>query len=144
MQQTDSVETLASVMTKDPICLSASQSVAEAASLMCDEDVGAVLIEQDGQLCGIVTDRDIVVRVVAAGLNPEATKLSSVCSSELAVLSPDDEIFHAVELMRKKGIRRIPVKVDGSLVGIVSLGDLALKRDPASALGGISGAPPNR
>lgn len=131
------------VMSKDPITVSAQATVIEAARHMRDSNVGAVLVEDNGKLCGIVTDRDLAVRVIATGRSPEKTKAGEVCSSELAMLTPDDDADNAVNLMRKKGIRRIPVHEAGKPVGILSLGDLAQDRDPKSALGGISAAAPN-
>lgn len=135
--------TVGDIMSRNPITVASQASVIEAARHMRDSNVGAVLVEDRGNLCGIVTDRDLAVRVVAKGASLEDTKVGEVCSSELAMLTPDDDADNAVSLMRKKGIRRIPVQKDGSPVGILSLGDLALDRDPKSALGGISGAAPN-
>jgi CBS domain-containing protein len=70
-------------------------------------------------------------------------KLGDICSRELTVLSPTDAVETAVELMREKAIRRLPVVENGTAIGIVSLGDLALAQDPRSALSDISAAPPN-
>lgn len=131
------------IMTQNPKSLPASASVFAAAQEMERSGFGAVTVEKNGKLCGIVTDRDIVVRCVARGDDCRKTQLASICSPDLATLSPSDTIDNAIALMRKKAIRRIPVVEDGKTVGIVSLGDLALARDPKSALGGISAAPPN-
>jgi CBS domain-containing protein len=133
------------VMNKKPIKLDRSTPVVEAARQMRAASVGAVLIADDGRLAGIVTDRDIAVRVVAQGRDPSTTRLADVCSSELTTVSPDDDIDRAIEVMRSKALRRLPV-VDSTnqAVGIVSLGDLALERDPQSVLGRISAAPPNQ
>ena len=93
---------------------------------------------------GILTDRDIVVRAVADGLDVTATHAGDVVSRELVLLSPEDTVERAISLMREHAVRRIPV-VDGDRpVGIVSIGDLALERDQESALAEISAAPPNR
>ena len=131
------------VMTRSPRTLSASASVRDAAEEMQRASIGAVVVESNGTICGIVTDRDIVVRCVASGGNANEMKLEDICSSELVTLSPRDAIDNAIELMRSKAVRRLPVLEDGRAVGMVSLGDLALARDPKSALGGISAAPPN-
>jgi CBS domain-containing protein len=130
------------------IGLPADASVADAAKRMRDSNLGAIVVKDrgdDGRLVGIVTDRDIAVRVVAEGKDPKTTKLSEVCSKDLSTLSPDDEIDRAVELMRRQAVRRAPV-VDGAgrVLGIVSLGDLAIARDSGSVLGAISAASPNR
>jgi CBS domain-containing protein len=124
--------------------LEAGRSVAEAAQRMRDQDVGDVLVTNEGKLLGILTDRDVVVRCVAAGADPKATPVEEVCSQALATLSPDDDVAIAVTLMAKKAIRRIPVVEDGVPRGIVSIGDLAAQRDERSALAAISAADPNR
>jgi CBS domain-containing protein len=137
-------KTVKDVMTPAPLTLSADSSVSEAARAMRDKDIGVVLVMEDSQrLCGVVTDRDIVVRVIAAGINPDQTPLTKICSQELTEIAPDALISDAVSLMRKKAIRRIPVIEGGKPVGIVSIGDLAMAQDPNSALGSISAAPPN-
>jgi CBS domain-containing protein len=111
---------------------------------MCENDVGDVLVTREGKLCGIVTDRDIVVRCVAKGEDPAKMRIERICSKQVTTLSPDDEVDDAVEQMREHAVRRIPVMEKERIVGIVSLGDLAQERDPRSALGAISSAPANR
>jgi CBS domain-containing protein len=110
-------------------------------------DVGDVLVRQDGELVGIVTDRDIVLRALAnGGKEAEAARrpLAEICTRSLACLAPDDDVRRAIQLMEEQAIRRVPIVEDGRPVGIVSLGDLAVARDRASALGRISAAPPTR
>ncbi|HSU33406.1 MAG TPA: CBS domain-containing protein [Bryobacteraceae bacterium] len=131
------------VMTASPICLPANTPIREAARRMKERDIGDVVIEKDGKLCGIVTDRDIVVRAVAEGKNVETTDLESVCSKDVTSISPDQGDDVAVRLMKEKSIRRLPVVENGKVVGIVSLGDLAVEKDPQSALGKISAAAGN-
>jgi CBS domain-containing protein len=131
------------VMTKEPIVLDASATALDAARAMKARNVGDVLVRGNGQLCGIVTDRDLVVRVLA--VDPQHggdRRLQEICSGQLATLSPDANVDEAVRVMRTKAIRRIPVVENGRPVGIVSLGDLAIERDRRSALGEISAAPP--
>jgi CBS domain-containing protein len=133
------------VMTPDPLSLPPTASVQEAAQLMRDHGVGAVLIcDDDGHVTGMITDRDIAVRACAEGMSPERTAVARICSDEsLAMLSPDDEVHQAVQIMREKAVRRIPIVENGKPVGMVSLGDLAIAEDPQSALGEISRAQPN-
>ncbi len=132
-------------MTPDPVVLPETATAVDAAQQMRDASIGAVIVQRDGQVCGIVTDRDIVVRALAAGRDATQTPLGDICShDDLATVGPDDDLGKAIRLMRDKAIRRLPV-IDGGLpVGIVSLGDLAAEREPDSALGTISAAPPNR
>jgi CBS domain-containing protein len=137
-------EQIQQVMTRDPVTLQGSASILEAAEAMRDHDIGTVVVLEDGKVAGVVTDRDIVVRGLAKGIDPASTPVSQVCSSGLVTLSPEDDIEKAVKLMRDKAIRRVPVVSDGKAVGIVSIGDLAIQRDPESALADISGASPNK
>ena len=132
------------VMTANPIALPATSSVVDAARTMRDANIGNVIVVDNGRICGIVTDRDITVRGVAEGKDVSSLKLRDICSQEITTLSPTDSVDDAVRLMREKAIRRLPVVEGGKPVGIVSLGDLAVERDPHSALGNISAAPPNR
>ncbi|HEV3400644.1 MAG TPA: CBS domain-containing protein [Acidimicrobiales bacterium] len=130
-------------MTTDPVALDASEPVGEAARRMKAQDIGDVIVLQDGQICGVVTDRDIVVRVLAEGRDPNQTQLGEVCSREVASVSPTDDLTAAGDLMRDRAVRRVPVVENGRPVGIVSIGDLAIERDPDSALSHISAAPPS-
>ncbi|MEV5333159.1 CBS domain-containing protein [Streptomyces werraensis] len=131
------------IMTAAPVTVGPQTSVAQAARLMRDHDLGAVLVTDDGRLRGLVTDRDLVVRSVAEGVDPEETTVARACSEDLVTVRPDDELDLAVRLMREHAVRRVPV-VDGEHpVGVLSLGDVALERGPESALGDISVARPN-
>jgi len=131
------------VMTLNPVTLEASTPVMKAAEAMRENDIGDVVVRYDGKLCGIVTDRDIVVRVLATGKDPKATTLESVCSHDMLTLSPDQDTADAIRLMRERAIRRLPVVENNKLLGIVSLGDLACVLDPHSTLGDISSASPS-
>lgn len=132
------------VMSDAPIALPDSTPLTDAARSMKDSNIGSVIVLEGDQICGIVTDRDIVIRAVADGRNPADATLADVCSHDLITISSDESVDRAVELMRERSIRRLPVVESGRPVGIVSLGDLAVDRDPGSALGDISSTPPNR
>lgn len=136
-------QTLRDVMTTNPITCPGTTTLADAARIMRDRNVGDVLVERDGQVRGIVTDRDIVVRAIAEDRDPSATRLSDVASPELFGVAPDDSVDEAVRVMRDKALRRLPVVENNQVVGIVSLGDLAVERDRRSALADISAARPN-
>lgn len=136
-------QTVSDIMTKSPVALSADDTVRDAARYMRECNVGAIVVHKDGKVCGIVTDRDIVVRCLARDGNCDEARLEEICTSNLVAVHPDDDVDYAVALMRDKAIRRIPVVRNGTAVGILSLGDLALQRDPFSALGAISAASPN-
>jgi CBS domain-containing protein len=131
------------VMTPDPIMLKDTDTIREAGLAMRAGDVGDVLVMRGRGVCGIVTDRDIVVRTVAEGRDPNRAMLGEICSRALVHVSPEDPIERAIALMKQRAVRRLPVMLDGTPVGIVSLGDLASLRDPGSALAEISDAPGN-
>ena len=137
-------EYIRDVMTTNPETLPESTTVREAAETMRANDIGdVVIVDDNGAISGILTDRDIVVRVVAEGRDPRVTRIGDIASRELTAASPDDPVDRAVQLMRERAIRRLPVVDKGKPVGIVSIGDLALDRDPDSALADISAATPN-
>lgn len=131
------------VMTKDPVALASDSPVIEAARRMSSEDIGDVIVLDGDKPTGILTDRDIAVRLVAEGKDPANTKISEICSGGLESLSPDDSVGDAVRLMTEKDIRRLPILENGRAVGIVSLGDLAVSHDSDSGLADISAASPN-
>lgn len=137
------VQTVADVMTPVPTAVDASDTIQAAASAMASQDVGALLVQTESKVIGIVTDRDIVVRGLAEGLGLDAT-VSQVTSDQVVAVAPDDPVAAAVEVMRDAAVRRVPVLDGGVAVGIVSIGDLAVERDPSSALADISEEPPNR
>jgi CBS domain-containing protein len=136
--------TVRDVMTPHPTTLSASDPVKKAACAMRDGDIGDVLVVADGQIVGILTDRDIVIRAVAEDRDLSHTSLGEICSRAILALRPEDAVETAIATMREHAVRRLPVVEEGQPVGIVSLGDLAVERDPHSALGKISAAPPNQ
>ncbi|WP_406419240.1 CBS domain-containing protein [Streptomyces sp. NBC_01614] len=133
------------VMTTDPMTVEPQASVQAVARMMRDEDIGAVLVTEGERLRGLVSDRDLVVRAMAEGGDPDRTTVAQACSEDLVTVGPDDDLILAVQVMREHSVRRVPV-VDRERrpVGIVALADLAMERDPGSALGDISAARPNQ
>jgi CBS domain-containing protein len=113
------------VMTRDVRACEPNATVADAAEVMAQEDVGPVPIVEDGRLVGIVTDRDIVVRVVAEGRDPNATTVREIASTELVTVSPDDDLDEALNLLAQRQVRRLPVVEGDRLVGIVAQADVA-------------------
>ena len=130
-------------MTAEPICLTKETTLIDAAMQMREYDIGDVLITDQGRICGVLTDRDIVVRALAEGRDPASTTAGQIATGNIFTVGPDEDINHAIELMREHAVRRLPVCQDGRPVGIISIGDLALQRDPRSALADISAASPN-
>jgi CBS domain-containing protein len=136
-------ELVRDVMTPNPIMLLESSTVQTAALAMREADVGDVVVMHGEEVCGILTDRDIVVRYVADGGDPAAVAIGEICSPAVTEVETDDPLDYAIELMRGNAIRRLVVMNRERPVGIVSLGDLALARDPHSVLADISASPPN-
>ena len=122
------------VMTPDPRCISPNDSITDAARIMRDEDTGAVPVVEDGRPIGILTDRDIVVRAVAESGQINRPVRDIVTSGVLSA-SPDMSTREAAELMSEHQVRRLPVVENDRLVGIVSIGDLAVKEGRDSRIG---------
>lgn len=135
-------DTVRDLLKGDPVTVEASATVQDAAKLMDENDIGNVLVVENGEVQGIVTDRDIVVRVVAKGDGSDAS-VREACSTGLETIAPDTSIDEAIQTMEQGNIRRLPVVDDGKPVGVISLGDLAQARDKDSALADISSASPN-
>ena len=134
---------LRDVMTPNPTICRSDATITDAARLMRDQDIGDVLVQDDGGSLGIVTDRDIVTRAVADGRDPSAVTLGEICTADVTTVSVDTPVDQVIQLMSDKAVRRIPVCDGDTPVGIVAVGDLAVERDPSSLLGDISAAPPN-
>ena len=131
------------VMTAAPETVTPDTTLRDTAKLMERADIGDVLVVEDEQLRGIVTDRDIALRGVARGLNPATTKVNEVFTPSAISVSPTASVDEAIRLMRQHDVRRLPVVESGRPIGIVSLGDLAASTDASTALADISAAPPN-
>ena len=135
--------TIRDCMTPNPRTIDLTSTALEAARIMRDDDIGPVIVVDAGQVCGIITDRDITVRAVAEGKDPSATVLSDIYTKDLTTISPDDSVDQAIQIMQDKAIRRLPVVEGSKPIGIVSLGELAIDADGERALAGISASPPN-
>lgn len=133
------------VMTSALVTVEPQASVTAVARMMRDENIGAVLVTDGDHLRGLVSDRDLVVRALAEGSDPNNMTVADACSEDLVTVGPDDDLTLAVEVMREHSVRRVPViDEEQHPVGIVSLGDLAIERDSGSALGDISAARSNQ
>jgi CBS domain-containing protein len=117
------------LMTENPSSCERGTPVAEAAKVMARENVGSVPVVQNGRLVGVVTDRDLVVRVLAEGRDPQSTTVGEIASSELVTLSPDDGVDQALQLLARHQVRRLPVVEGERLVGIVAQADIARHAD---------------
>jgi len=134
---------LRDIMTTNVIRISPEENVTVASRLLTNYNIGALPVcSQDGKICGILTDRDIVTRCLAADKSPKATTVREVMTRGINAVRPDMELETAAALMRSNQIRRLPVMENGKLCGMVSLGDLASRgeapKEVGETLSGIS------
>ncbi len=123
------------VMTSPAIRISASEPVSVAARTLEHYNIGALPVcDEGGKLCGVVTDRDIVVRCLAGDRRPENTPIRQIMTGRVETVTPDTDAREAARLMGARQIRRLPVVENGRLLGMVSLGDLANSWQKCDAL----------
>jgi CBS domain-containing protein len=129
-------------MTRDVRTIDASSSVEDAARMMKELNVGSLPVSENGNITGIITDRDVVLRNVADGKAPSDTRVDEVMSKTVVTATPDMDVHRAADLMAKNQIRRLPVVENNRMVGIVSIGDLAVRNiyenEAGEALSSIS------
>ncbi len=120
------------MMTANPKTVRGEDPVAEAARIMRDEDAGVVPIVDGDRVVGIVTDRDVAIRLVADGRDPQSTTVREIASEDLVTIDPDQNLDEALRLMARHQVRRLPVvEEDGRLVGILAQADVARQGDDA-------------
>jgi CBS domain-containing protein len=119
-------KSITDAMTTNPTSIEKSTPIADAARLLASEDVGSLPVLEGERLVGILTDRDITLRVVAEGKDPKSTTAGEVASGDLVTIDPEQELDEALRLMAKHQVRRLPVvEEDGRLVGILAQADIA-------------------
>jgi CBS domain-containing protein len=119
--------TVRDAMTPGVETVEPSQPLGEAARLMKSGDFGSVPVVDNGRLVGMLTDRDIVVRAVAEGLDPSSAQVREIASTTPVIVEPDQDLAEALRLMAQHRVRRLPVVDDGRLVGVLSQADVALE-----------------
>jgi CBS domain-containing protein len=126
-------QSIRELMTKDPRTVTAGQSAVDAARVMRDEDTGVVPIVEGDRLVGVVTDRDIAIRVVAEGKDAQSATVGDIASKDVVTIDPQQELDEALRLMAQHQVRRLPVvEEDGKLVGIVAQADVARRGDDST------------
>ncbi|MEU4334762.1 CBS domain-containing protein [Micromonospora lupini] len=135
--------TVGEFMTTRLVTMDGNDTLIAAAQEMRDSAIGDVVVTDGDSVVGIVTDRDITVRGVAENMDPGSTRLSEITSRDVITVSQYDDAVSAADLMRTYAVRRLPVIDEGRLVGLVSMGDLAVEREPQSVLADISADDPN-
>lgn len=130
------------IMTRQVIGIDPEETVEVAARQLTHYNIGALPVVQKGKLCGVVTDRDLVTRCLAANRSPAETKVRQIMTSQVVSVKPDMDAAVAAHLMGRQQVRRLPVTENGVLCGMVSLGDLACREessmDAADALTDIT------
>jgi len=125
-------KTIRDVMTSNPCTIDADKDIVYAAKMLKDEDVGVAPIVEGDQLIGVLTDRDIAIKVVAEGKDPQTTKAREIASKDIVTIDPQQSLDEALRLMAQHQVRRLPVvEEDGKVVGIVAQADIALESDDA-------------
>jgi CBS domain-containing protein len=119
-------------MTENPKTVAPSASVTEAARILAAENVGSLPVVDGDELVGIVTDRDLVLHVVARGLDPQTVRIVDVYTQKPTVATPDEPLDEALQRMASEQVRRLPVVSDGRLVGILAQADVAREAEPES------------
>jgi len=114
-------------MTSEIETTTSSQPLREAARLMKSGDFGSIPVVDDGRLVAVLTDRDIVIRAVAEGVDAATTQVGQIASTDPVTVAPDQSLDDALELMSAHQVRRLPVVEDGRLVGMLSQADIALE-----------------
>lgn len=126
-------KTVRDVMTSNVRAAASTESLADAAQMMKEEDVGSLPVVEDDRLIGILTDRDIIVRAVAERVDPQSISVGDVASRELVTVEPDQDLDEALSLMARHRVRRLPVVADGRLVGILAQADVAIEAEGKNA-----------
>jgi len=121
------VQSLQEIMSKNVATITPQQSVAEAAQIMSQHNIGSIPVVQNGQCVGIVTDRDITLRAAAKGVDSTTTKIESIMSKNVVTATPQMDVHEASKLMADKQIRRLPIVENNKLTGIIAIGDIAVE-----------------
>jgi len=134
--------TVSDLMTTHPTVVEVTDTLRAVAQTMAEQDVGALVVAENGTVVGVVTDRDLVVRGLAVGVGLDAP-VGQLSTGDPLTVAPGDDLGDVVRIMREQAVRRVPVVEGGQAVGVLSIGDLAVELDPDSALADISDAPPS-
>ncbi len=121
--------TVADALTREPITISPSKTLRDAAKIMAKEHVGALLVKDKDTIAGIITEQDIVRKGVALAGNAAARKVKDIMATQLTTIEPEEDIFEALRIMRDENIRHLPVFSEGKFAGLVTMKDI-LKIEP--------------
>ena len=135
--------TVGEFMTTRLVTMDGTDTLTAAAQEMRDSAIGDVIVTAGDEVLGIVTDRDITVRGVAENMDVDVATLDQIVTRDIVTVTQYDDAVAAADMMRTYGVRRLPVMENDRVIGVVSLGDLAVEREPQSVLADISADDPN-
>lgn len=115
--------TVMDAMSKNPIYISPNDNVLESTKLMLEKHVGSLLVKEKENLLGILTERDLV-RMISLGIDPGTTKVRQIMTTKIVTITPEKDIYDAIVLMNKENLRRLPVTVNGRVIGLITLRDI--------------------
>ena len=115
--------TVIDAMSKNPIYISPNDNVLESTKLMLEKHVGSLLVKEKENLLGILTERDLV-RMISLGIDPRTTKVRQIMTTKIVTITPEKDIYDAIVLMNKENLRRLPVTVNGRVIGLITLRDI--------------------
>jgi CBS domain-containing protein len=122
-------QSIREVMTRNPETVESGSTAVDAAKRMKQADAGMIPVVQNGRLVGTVTDRDIAVRVVAEGKDPQTTTVGEIASTEIVTVAPDLDLSEALKLMARHQVRRLPVVEGDAVIGVIAQADVAQQAD---------------
>ncbi len=135
--------TVSDAMTRGPVTMRHDAKVREAARRMKKSGIGDVIVTRGDEACGILTDRDIVLRCIAVGGDPNEMRIGDICSSNLLTVHSTETLLNAETIMRRRAVRRLIVEEHGAPLGILTLADVERRLHPESAIADIAEAPPS-
>ena len=115
--------TVMDAMSKNPVYISPNDNILESTKLMLEKHIGSLLVKEKESLLGILTERDLV-RMVSLGIDPKTTKVRQIMTTKIITITPEKDIYDAIVLMNKENLRRLPVTVNGRVIGLITLRDI--------------------
>jgi len=115
--------TVMDAMSKNPVYISPNDNILESTKLMLEKHIGSLLVKEKESLLGILTERDLV-RMVSLGIDPKTTKVRQIMTTKIVTITPEKDIYDAIVLMNKENLRRLPVTVNGRVIGLITLRDI--------------------
>ena len=115
--------TVMDAMSKSPVSVSPNDNVLESTRLMMEKHVGSLLVKEKESLLGILTERDLI-RMISLGIDPKTTRVRQIMTTKITTISPEKDIYDAIVLMNNEDLRRLPVTVNGRVIGLITLRDI--------------------